>query len=164
MIHPLRDFRIALAILLIGLAACAFAAFGPGTFDQSPPRMIAAAAGGFVALFGGFITANFYWAMRLARKLITGKDVIANWTIPAADMRAFLAADATSGRQRNLWRPKPDAAQRDIAIRFGPELILADGQLLSIPTVGTQCFRAVHVIPSQPPVIAFAIHIMVTRG
>ena len=164
MIHPKRDFLIALAILALSVCAVAYAAFGPGQFETSPPRNLAAAVGGLGILFGGIFSLNFWRALRLASRLARGEGVIACWTIPPDQMRAFLAADARLEGPRNLWRPKAEAAQRPITFAFGPEVIAVDGALHSIPSAGMQSMRAVKLRPWAPPMLEFSTNLVTTRS
>jgi len=161
MIHPKRDFLLALTLLGLSLCAIASAALGPGVFDDSKPRGVALVFGGFGALFGLIFTVNFAYSLRLAANLSQGKGVIASWVIQPDQMRAFIAADAAINGPKNLWRPKADTVARPVTITFGPELVIADGAMLTIPSAGTQSIRAVIL---RPQMLEFATQLTTARG
>ncbi|MFZ1469805.1 MAG: hypothetical protein WAT09_12630 [Paracoccaceae bacterium] len=163
MIHPKRDLLLALMILGASLLALTYAAFGPGVFDSSTPRQVALAAGGLGAFFGSFLSLNFWRAVRLSQRLAQGKGAIAVWTIQPDQMRAFLAADTRLEGPRNLWRPSVEATQRPVTFAFGPEVIVADGMLYSIPSAGMQSMRGVTLRPWTPPMLEFSTQIVTTR-
>ena len=76
-------------------------------------------------------------------------------------MRAFIAADAAINGPRNLWRPKADTVTRPVTITFGPEIVIADGAMLPIPSAGTQSMRAVTL---RPQMLEFATQLTTARG
>jgi hypothetical protein len=158
MIHPRRDLIIAIVLFIAGLAA-----FLWGLPDIIAGRnsawLIASMIGGFIAVFALLMIPNFLWAMRLAGRMQAGEGLIAQWTVPAAQMENFIRWEKT--QPWNHWRP---TEARDTDIRFAPEYAMADGKLYTMPTSGPQAVRAVHWLEGEPPVLLFETATFVARG
>jgi hypothetical protein len=158
MIHPKRDLIISLVLCLTGLGAF-FWGLPDMIANVEGVRIVVGVIGGFVAFFAALLIPNFWWALRLARRMQAGHGLIAQWVVPAAQMDNFIRWEA--GRGWNHWRPK---VARDTDIRFAPEYAMADGRIYTMPTSGPQAVRDVTWIEGDPPVLDFRTATFVARG
>jgi hypothetical protein len=154
MIHPKRDFLIALALTLSGFTALAFGLFRLSQFGGNDTMGgIAAVIGGLVAFFSLFILFNFLWALKLSRRILRGEGVIARWTVLAPTVDAYLAAEKARPRwDRSRWRPRAGVAAD---ILFTADGVLAGGRYHGLQSSGTQHFTAVQSVPGNPILIQF---------
>jgi|GEM_PF-1844506 len=164
MVHPLRDFCLAVALFVVGLAA---ALWGLPAVESETPRVlhtVALSVGGLCAFFGFFITLNFGWALRLQQRLRRGDTVIARWKVPPDLMRLHVAAEARREGMKPHWRPSSHDVASGLEVIFGPEVVLLGNYLYSIPSSGMQSIRAVRLEPGPPPVLEFQTQLYMTKG
>lgn len=163
MIHPPRDFSIALAMLVGGVAAFLWGL--PTMIAGTPgPQGVAGVVGGLVGFFGALMTLNFGAALYLQRRLLHGSTAIARWRVDPTVLRAWLDGESRRGGPRPEWRPNGHDLAHGIVVAFGPESVSVGGRFLSIPSSGLQAMRAVALHPGSPPTIAFATHLYAARG
>lgn len=163
MIHPKRDFIIALSLFFIGLAAAIWGL--PSLADDSlRAKSVALVIGGLMALFGLIFSFNFGVALRIKWRLEKGTDAIARWNIPPAQLNLYIQTEAQRAGQHPHWQPNHHDKEFGINVAFGPESVLLGGLLYSIPSSGLQSIRAVKVYLDQPPVIEFQTQLYETRG
>lgn len=163
MIHPQRDFAIALAMLVCGVAAFFWGL--PAMSSSTPgPQGVAGIVGGLVGFFGALMTLNFGAALHLQRGLLRGNTAIARWHVEPGVLRAWLDEESRRQGPRTEWRPSARDLAYGIDVAFGPESVSVGGRFLSIPSSGLQSMRAVALHPGSPPTIAFATHLYAARG
>jgi hypothetical protein len=163
MIHPKRDFGIALCLTLLGIAAVIWGA--PVFADAEPsPRMIIGIIGGLVAFFGFLASINFWFALRLQRRLHSGTNTVFRWTVPHALMQAYVENEAKRTGPRPHWQPNSTDIAHGLDVAFEPEAVLVGGRLYTMPSSGMQAIRSVSVEPSNPPVIEFQTQLFTVSG
>jgi hypothetical protein len=163
MIHPKRDFTLAICLTLLGIAAFiwgipVFAATEPS------PRMIAGLVGGLVAFFGFLATLNFWFALRLQHRLRSGAKTVFRWTVPPAIMQTYVHNEARRTGPRPHWQPNQTDIAKGLEIAFEPEAVLVGGRVYTMPSSGMQAIRAVSVEPGTPPVIEFQTQLFTVSG
>jgi hypothetical protein len=163
MIHPKRDFIIALCLTLLGLAGVLW---GYPAFTDTEPnaRMIAGLVGGLVAFFGLLATINFWFALRLQRRLRSGTRTVFRWTVPPALMQRHVDNEAHRTGPRPHWQPKPQDVAQGLDVAFEPEAVLVGGHVYTMPSSGMQSIRSVQVEPTVPPVIEFQTQLFTLTG
>jgi hypothetical protein len=166
MIYPVRDFNLALVLLISGVDAVVWG--HPAIFDESvhKARHAAVAIGALAAIIGFFATLIFAAALRIQRRLERGEDVIASWTMSPILMQQFAEAEARARNPLSHWRPRSRERDDGMRVIFAPEAVLIGRRLFSTPSAGMQSIRSVRVQPGVPSVIEFQtqIYVVVTRG
>jgi hypothetical protein len=163
MIHPKRDFTLALCLTLIGIAAVLWGY--PAFTDTDPsPRMIAGIVGGLVAFFGLLATINFWFALRVQGRLKSGSNTVFRWTIPPALMRAYVENEGSRTGPRPHWQPSAEDIASGLNVAFEPESVLVSAYIYTMPSSGMQAIRAVSVEPTTPPVIEFQTQLFTMTG
>jgi hypothetical protein len=163
MIHPKRDFTIALCLTLLGIAAVLWGY--PAFTDADPsPRMIAGLVGALVTFFGLLASINFWFALRVQNRLKSGSNTVFRWTVPPALMRAYVENEARRTGPRAHWQPNEEDIAKGLSVAFEPESVLVSAYIYSMPSSGMQAIRAVDVEPGTPPVIEFQTQLFTMTG
>jgi hypothetical protein len=163
MIHPKRDFTISLILTLLGIGGVIWGF--PAFADAEPgPRMIAGLIGGLIAVFGLLATINFWFALRLQRRLRTGETTVFRWTVPPPLMQRHVDNEARRTGPRPHWQPKAEDIANGLHVAFEPESVLVADYVYTMPSSGMQAIRSVRVEPTTPPVIEFQTQLFTVTG
>jgi hypothetical protein len=163
MINPKRDFTIALCLTILGLAAVIWG-FPVFANDEPSPRMIIGLVGGLVAFFGLLASVNFWFALRLQRRLRSGTNTVFHWTVPPALMRAYADNEARRTGPRPHWQPNAEDITNGLNVAFEPESVLVADYVYTMPSSGMQAIRSVSVEPGTPPIIEFQTQLFTMTG
>jgi hypothetical protein len=163
MIHPKRDFTIALCITFLGFCTVFW---GYPVFTDAEPsaRMIIGIIGGMVAFFGVLASLNFWFALRLQRRIRAGTATVFRWTVPHALMRLYVDNEARRSGPRPHWQPNGTDIANGLDVAFEPEAVLVGKHVYTMPSSGMQAIRAVSVEATTPPVIEFQTQLYTVSG
>ena len=158
MIRPKRDLAIALTLLVLSIPA--FLNGLPGILrNEASVAVGVAVAAALVGFFAAFMSLNFWAALRMARRLERGEDIVAKWTVRPEAVAAFRRAETSRGP--NHFRLRADDA---LDVIFGGEAVLAGGRLYVMPTAGLQAVRAVRLHHGDPPFLEFDTSVLTAKG
>jgi hypothetical protein len=163
MIHPTRDFAISLGLVIIGLIGI-FWGYPALNDTEGSLRAVACIVGGFVAVFGFLAAINFWFAIRLRRRLQSHKAAIAHWTLPPAAVQCHITNESQRIGPRPHWQPTATDAAQGLDVVFEPEAVLVGGHVYTMPSSGMQSIRVVHIDPTDPPVLAFQTALYLASG
>jgi len=101
--------------------------------------------------------------------VIDGKDVMARWTVAAADVDAFRAWDAKRNEKgpqyRNGWTPPDPAPAEGIEVIFVPDGMMVHGEYFQLVNTGISTFFGPQWLSASPHSLEFGtLVILVSQG
>ena len=108
-------------------------------------------------------------SLRVVQDVIDGKNVMARWTVSAADVDAFRAWDARRNEKGpafvNGWTPPDPAPAEGIEVIVVPDGVMVHGAYFQLVNTGISTFFGPQWLQASPPSLEFGtLLIMVTGG
>ena len=117
------------------------------------------------AIIAPLFAVNFWGGMKVMARMRRGEKQIARWTIGAAGLAAFIAANkarnALGPEQINDWSPPREPS--DIVVTFEPDGVLVGDTYFPLVTMGPYSFTHVSMLTDGAPTIAFRTRLILAN-
>lgn len=161
---PWRSFWICVAITLVGAGLMAWGGLSGGFEGQDASLPGGAVAVGLlVVVMGPLLALNFYRGVGAIASLRAGKGVIAQWTVNADDLAAFLRHDAERSARGPLFEnwcaPSGVTNAGGVRVAFSDEALLFGDTYFGLPARGIVQFLGVQIYDASPAVVEFSVQL-----
>lgn len=155
--NPARWLRIALAAAVAGSVAVTLAFLLPPGWASDGLRGTLFCAGLMGIVFGGGGAVQAGRTLAAERRLASGDDVIARWSIDAARWRRFAALESRlmqEGARLNELGSVDAPPANDVAIIVGKDAVNIGGSIHQVPRRGTPEITRAELVSDDPDYIA----------
>lgn len=158
--NPQRSVLICIVIGLLSLASIAWGvlemqAEGKETLGSGLKIGLAL----LPAMLAPLMALNFWGGMKVIAAIRRGENVIARWTVTAAELAEFAASNQTRNAlgiaHYNDWSPPRDAPSSGIEVIFTADAVLVGDTYFGLSTSGIYRFSHVWLLSDSGPAVAF---------
>ncbi len=164
--RPGRSLLIAAVITAAGAASLAWGVTTMAAIKgETELTAVAVALGLLAVIFGPLLMINFYWAVRIVRRMRRGEGVIARWTVTPETFERFREDERRRGETDgpNDWSVPRRTPGEGVEVIFSEDGVLVDETYFGLASAGLAHVRAVETLADNPLALRFATAMTTTQ-
>lgn len=158
--NPRRTVLICTAATIVAWAVVLWGVLEMHVAGDSLAAGLKIGLGLLPALIAPALVWNFWRGMAVFAAIRRGDNEIGRWTVTAADLAAFSAAEmarnARGKESPNVWRVPKDPPPGGIEVIVAADGVLVGDTYFALVTIGPFRIRGVRMRPGSPPAISFS--------